>query len=449
MLLRFSVENFLSFHKEATFSMVASSDDRHPDHVVRAKSRNKPPVLRGAAIYGANGHGKSNFVTALRALKRMVSGGPVPGQVFKLDPASAKNPTRFVIEFRHNDVDYEYGLVRNKEFILEEWLFLTRNRGGEKRSFERVTKKTKGEYFTKVQLGAALADQPSPSSKVDIESYIEVLATGLDPNVTFLEEAHSKKVSALDDAYDWFENILTPVSADARYINLHERAGTEKKFKKAIERFVCSADTGIEDIELIETPLEAVPQEDLPKDILDGIADLDEDHQIEVGTNDGRSYVITKNAKGKLVKKELVAHRLSSNGELVAFSADEESSGTRRLMELAPMLADEDDDRVYVVDELDRKLHPLLAYQLVESFLRRGAGQLIFTTHNTHLMSLKLLRRDEIFFVQKDAPGHSEIYSLHDLKVRPDLDVKKGYLHGRFGAIPFLGNVADLGWSEA
>jgi hypothetical protein len=141
---------------------------------------------------------------------------------------------------------------------------------------------------------------------------------------------------------------------------------------------------------------------------------------------------------------ELITKRIDDTGEPVDFSLDEESSGTCRLLDLAPMLY-EHDERVYVVDELDRKLHPMLTYAFVEEFIKKSSGQLVLTTHNTYLMNLELLRRDEIWFVQKRADGSTDLYSLAELKVRPDLNIRKGYLTGRFGAIPYLGNLHDIG----
>jgi AAA15 family ATPase/GTPase len=104
------------------------------------------------------------------------------------------------------------------------------------------------------------------------------------------------------------------------------------------------------------------------------------------------------------------------------------------------------DGSVFIVDELDRKLHSLLAFQLVDLFLCQSRGQIIFTTHTTHLLDLELLRRDEIWLVQKKPNGSSDLYSLNDFKIRPDLDVRKGYLEGRFGGVPFVGDVKALGW---
>lgn len=139
----------------------------------------------------------------------------------------------------------------------------------------------------------------------------------------------------------------------------------------------------------------------------------------------------------------LTTRHSSKKGSSVEFQFSEESSGTQRLMEILPVLADaESQERVYVIDELDRKLHPALSRLFVETFIYRcdepSRTQLIFTTHDTHLMDRKLLRRDEIWFLEKDRWGASTLYPMTDLKVRPDLKIEKGYLQGRFGAVPLV-----------
>jgi AAA15 family ATPase/GTPase len=118
----------------------------------------------------------------------------------------------------------------------------------------------------------------------------------------------------------------------------------------------------------------------------------------------------------------------------------------------AVLLMKSANEKVVVVDELDRRFHPLLTRMVVELALRCDSehthSQLIFTTHDTNLLDLELLRRDEIWFVEKDNAGASNLYSLADFKVRPDLRIEKGYLQGRFGALPFISSVKDLGWCE-
>jgi AAA15 family ATPase/GTPase len=146
-----------------------------------------------------------------------------------------------------------------------------------------------------------------------------------------------------------------------------------------------------------------------------------------------------------------IKHR-SEDGNLVDFSMEEESEGTQRLIHLVPSLfiLKQDSEIVVFLDELDRRLHPLLSRYFVETAIncRAKGNQLVFTTHDTNLLDLDLLRRDEIWFIEKDSQGASSCYSLAEFKIRPDLKIEKGYLNARFGAIPFLGDIQNLGWVD-
>ena len=159
--------------------------------------------------------------------------------------------------------------------------------------------------------------------------------------------------------------------------------------------------------------------------------------------------VIAERGEGtKLLLRTIRAEHKAADGSPVPLPFQEESDGTQRLTHLLPALFQlQNQQRVYVIDEIDRSLHPLLSRKFIEFFLHacKGHGsQILVTTHESNLMDLDLLRRDELWFTEKDAQGASSIYSLSDYKVRTDLKIDKGYLHGRFGAIPFLGNLDRL-----
>lgn len=448
MLLRFTVENVLCFNSEASFSMVATSDERHGDHVLKAENPRRPSVLRAAALYGANGHGKSNFVNAVSALKRLVARQEWSGKAFKLDSASADKPSRIVAEFRHKGFDYEYGVVISDKIVLEEWLFRTDKAGREHMLFERTTSRLKDGYETRVLPGNLLKKSASPSPKVKMETYLEVFSSGMKETRPFLAEAEERGIELIQPAYEWFDDVLIPVAATASYTGLYERAEKDNKFRTFLEDFVRQCDVGIEKIDAFGVEVTSEFKDKLPEAIMSEISRLGKDSVIQLGGQDGHTIIIDQDDEGKVVLRRMLAKRKNNAGELIDFSFEEESSGTRRLLDLAPMIADAHETKVYVVDELDRKLHPMLSYKFVEAFLKTTKSQIIFTTHNTFLMNLDLLRRDEVWFVQKRKDGSSDLYSLAELKIRPDLNVRKGYLDGRFGAIPFLGNASDLGWSE-
>lgn len=442
MLLQLSARNFGCFAEEVLFSMVASADATHPRHVVQSEAGRQPRILRLAALYGANGHGKSQLVEALRFMRDLVVEGTSAGDAiqrkpFRLDPTRLGEPSRFEIVIDHEGLEYSYGFSVDDERVQEEWLF-ARKTSKERRLFERVTD-TVGTVT--VEFGPMLRG----STKQE-RQFLEFVAKGTRPNQLFLTEALDRNVEALTPLLRWFRRVLVIVSADDLPQPVAFRASREQSFVDYLADFLRRAGTGINEVTVEETPLEeddflkGAPQA-LKKQTLGSI-----DRGNAVGlVAHPRADVLTiyKNPQGDRVVGRLKTKHASRHGESIEFQFSEESCGTQRLMELLPILADaESGERVYVVDELDRKLHPALSRLFVETFIDRcektSRTQLIFTTHDTHLMDLGLLRRDEIWFLEKDRWGASELYPLTDLKVRPDLKIEKGYLLGRFGAVPLI-----------
>ena len=215
------------------------------------------------------------------------------------------------------------------------------------------------------------------------------------------------------------------------------------------------AGTGIEKVDKITIDLDferhfsRLPMAER-ENLIQKISELDEDFAIVADNNSGKKYILVKSEDDSIKLVVLVTQHRHENGKLIDFSIDEESEGTQRLINLIPslFLLQGDDEHVIFIDELDRRLHPLLSRLFVKKAIncRGKENQLIFTTHDTNLLDLELFRRDEIWFVEKDRQGSSTIYSLAEFKTRPDLKIEKGYLNGRFGAIPFLGNPESLGW---
>lgn len=164
-----------------------------------------------------------------------------------------------------------------------------------------------------------------------------------------------------------------------------------------------------------------------------------------------KQYAISKSGNNKLILLKLKMQHKGADDDLIDFKFEEESEGTQRLIHLAPAFADLlESEKVYFIDELDRRLHPNLSKSLIELYLelhiKRKNRQLIFVTHESNLLDLNYFRRDEIWFAEKDKNGASHLSSLADFKVRSDLNIKNGYLNGRFGAIPFIGDTEKLGW---
>lgn len=184
------------------------------------------------------------------------------------------------------------------------------------------------------------------------------------------------------------------------------------------------------------------------------LTEADENSMIMIETVPGKRYLLMKEEQEQISLMQLKTKHRNDKGQLVDFSISEESDGTQRLINLVPALfiLKKNPEKVIFLDELDRRLHPLLSRQFLEFFLQckteDSRNQLIFTTHDTNLFDLDLLRRDGIWFVEKNQQGASHLYLLAEFKIRPDLKVEKGYLNGRFGAIPFFGNICNLGWFD-
>jgi len=192
-----------------------------------------------------------------------------------------------------------------------------------------------------------------------------------------------------------------------------------------------------------------VTKQEIPDDELDrftrilaALGETAEDGTAVAARGDGEEFLL----EGKRYYRITVqsAHK-DQNEKVTPFGLSEESDGTRRLLSLIPALYHlQNSIGVYFIDEIDRSLHPILVWKFLEFFLRAGGRQIIFTTHESNLLDLDLLRRDEIWFAEKDDKAATHLYSLMDFKVRNDLEIRKHYLQGRFGAIPFLGNLDRL-----
>jgi len=449
MLLRFTVENLCCFAEETVFSMVADKDDQHPTHEIALRDGYKHKVLRTAAFYGANAHGKTKLVEAMSLVKKLVTKGRKPGQSipispFRLDSEKRSQPTRFEFVIFHEGIEYTYGFMADSKRILEEWLF-AKPKSSEVRYFERVTD-VQGN--TKIEFG------PSFKRKEEAQ-FLEFVSRGTRENQLFLTEATERNVKSITPVYEWFDDILTIVPTNLPLQPIELRACEERNFIDFMGVFLRLADTGINSIITEEEKLDYerhLPstsdsfRNELENDLADGCS-------IILTATDERSPSLTirPGKDGPELARIKTLHK-DKQGEEVLFNIEEESSGTQRVMQILPILADLKAGKgVYVIDELDRKLHPLLSRLFLETFLEIGKGQksqLIFTTHETSLLNLDLLRRDEIWFVEKDQAGASHMYSLASLKIRPDLKIERGYLQGRFGAIPFIGDIHSLGWSN-
>lgn len=443
MLIRFSVANYLSFNEETHFSLIAGRTRKHGNHVVRPESSGDIPLLKTSLLYGANASGKSNLVRAMEFSRDLIRFGAnkndsISVTPFKLAAEAYTKPCFFEFEFRAGDKNYAYGLRLDASAIHEEWLYeVSRNK--EKCLFERNTKQNE----TKFQFpGIRFQNQKE-------RQFLEFVADGTRKNQPFLTECQERNVAEnlkgaqdLANAYNWFHDVLTIVTPETKYGALEVQFQDNNQWGQTFTSYLKSLDTGIADIELVQEDTEKVLSQ-FPDALRHEIENKEQAHYGLVIEGKGNfRYLIRKEGKQNLrVFKLMTKHEKTIGEGYEYFELSEESDGTQRLMDLIPGLMEmHNTSKVYVIDELDRSIHPKLSWQLLRLFLKEEVpnSQLIATTHEASLLDQDFLRKDEIWFVEKDEKGATTLYALDDFKPRFDKDIRRGYLLGRFGAVPAI-----------
>ncbi len=437
MIVQFSVSNFRSFDSEEVFSFVASKRlmGQHDNHTVAIPNSDEL-VLRAGVLYGANGAGKSNLFKALHYLqwlatsqRRAAGTGRVP---FRFRQGRSR-PTEFDIQMIAGGRLLRYGVVVDDERITEEWLVEVVG-GREHVVYERVSSmdgKTrvagKGlvDCGPKVVLMAELGGKQNHTFLASVQNLVE----------------RSEIQGAVKLALEWFESGLVMIGPDATFGPLGNYLLQDEELKGFASDFLRTASTGVEGIEVKRKEISEAeferfwqnPSRDVP-----GFEEAADDGLLIV-RHDGVELV---KEGGEFYEQEILAQHRTRSGEEAQLRMKDESDGTQKLLNLAPALHHlKQSAAVYVIDEIDRSLHPLMVRHFLESFLgacRDGMRQLLVTTHESRLLDLELLRRDEIWFAEKDGELATRLYSLADYHVRRDLKIDKQYLQGRFGAIPFL-----------
>lgn len=441
MLIRFVVTNFLSFNEEVEFNMLPSSFKTHKHHVYSVGKLN---VLKAAAIYGANGAGKSNLIKAIEFLQQTVDNGILTKSVnekkFKLDSKNISLPVKFEIEISINKKTFAYGVDFNENFIQNEWLYETNPTTDDKLIFERTTTKS-GKNSVKV----------SPKyTKTQKQKYlIELLEERLlKKNELLIGKSEELKFKEVNEVRNYILHSIVVIHPGSKFQGLVPKLTTSPIFKDFANELLNTFDTGVSelDVEIIDfDKFFGEDDEDLKKELIEAI---NNGETVLLNTNIG-GVLVTKENKKYIVKK-VIAQHLNNDGIKIKFELDEESDGTQRLLDFIPAFEGILNHNItFIIDEIDQSLHPVLLKTLIQKVMsdETTIGQLIFTTHESNLLDLDIFRQDEIWFAEKRKPkGETQLYSLSEFKPRYDLDIRKGYLKGRFGAIPFLAHLEDLNW---
>lgn len=413
MLIQFRAENFRSIKEEQELSLVASAITENVE-TVREVGGSGLRLLPAAAIYGPNASGKSSLFEALRFMRTAVTesqrtwtpDGGVPHEPFALDPAVALQPASFVVNLVLAGVRYEYGFSVDSARVLEEWLYVW-PKGRRQELFTRSASRDIEYSFNRALPGENRA--------------ISALTR---PNSLFLSAAAQNNHTLLLRIYFWFSQSLWIVDDSTRgyFLTYAIEQCREEWSRRQILSLLQGADLGITDVQFIEA-------EEYP---VEGQAAVP-------ATSDFVWGQLTKSTS--FPPRVRFWHAVNGDSGSAPLPFEMESRGTRTLFSLLGILTwSLNTGATLIIDELDQSLHPELAIHVVKLFTEPASNpkgaQLIFNTHDTNLLDSGLLRRDQIWFTEKGFDGATHLFPLTDFHPRKEENLHRGYLQGRYGAVP-------------
>ena len=422
----------MSFRDRVSFSMVATRERQHNDRIARI-SKFRTRVLPISAIYGGNASGKTNFFKALSFARKFVVEGSRPGRTiqvspFQLDPNCEGLPSRFEFEIFVEEKIYLFTFAVDSHQVLEESLVEIRSS-----SDHLIYDRSNREINILNSRSADLFNEQD-------NSFFTRMMERMEGNQLFLTEAVSYELEKLRPIYNWFAKSLELVAPDSRFMPFHLFFSDTHPLREIMNDKLRQLDTGIDHLGSEEIPFDSLPLtedeiEHLQTEILNG-------EHVPMYTNPSTKIVISRKGD-ELFARRLVTFHTSVDNTSKKFGIFQESDGSKRVIDLLPALIELSSDisKVYVIDELDRSLHTLLARKFIESFLsccsNESRSQLLMTTHDVMLMDQSLFRRDEMWLTERSEDGSSNLYSIAEFEeAKKDKDIRDSYLHGRMGGIP-------------
>lgn len=423
MLIEFKFGNYRSFRDEAVLSMEATGLGRLKSSLISYNSLNLLPAV---AIYGKNGGGKSNVIRAFwlavqfikNAQRTQHEDAEIPVRPFLLNDYSKDTPTFFEFTYVLDNVKYIYGFSATKEKVFSEYLY-------------HAPKGQKATVFARTNQEFTFTEEKAKR---------KLISEAVAPNQLFFSVACTMNDAACVSAMKWFREYVF-FSRD--YTDIPKQLlsySNDKNMLAAISDYAKAADLGIEKMEF--------EFKDEEIDDLETITDMPENMKSALSAFMQTLKENSSSSEISLQKSEVKAtsyHKgVNKDGEKVSFALElsDESDGTRKLMSIAPAIESVlNKGGLVLVDELEKELHPMLVNYIVAKFQSKNANpnaaQIVFTTHNTELLNMELLRKDQLYFADKSRKdGASELYSISDFSTKTADNIRKGYLAGKYGATP-------------
>ena len=448
MLVRFVIENLFSFGERKEFTTIPNNRLKTLEH--HKYKYDDFCILKIASIYGANGAGKSNLIKSLELFQKLIVKEKIPFRLkdskFKFNNSEDSQDQIFAIEFIQDKVAFYYGIVINENTITTEELYLSGL--GKKNDILIFERKTDKEDKTSIVFLEEF--EKDEKSQVLKSVLLEEFVKPNEPILRLLSNRDNKFLSPVKSAYKWFEDTLQIITPGSKPRALAHKIDVDNEFKIYAKDLMCSFNIGITELTSEKKDLKEFFGEDNDKELDSLMKDVEESPKKMIGlrSNNGDELIVVKE-DGKIWVKTLKVGHVGKRDKSVLFNLDEESDGTVRLLDFVPAFKSViSGEKVFIIDEIERSIHPLLIKELVQKFSldSKTRGQLIFTTHESNLLNQEIFRQDEIWFAEKNNEGSTDLYSLNDFKEHKTIDIQKGYLNGRYGSIPFLSNLQDLNW---
>lgn len=447
MLIRLIIENIFSFGEQKEFNMLPNKKLKKEWHIYK---NDQIDLLKTASIYGANGSGKSNLIKSLALLKILITKGKMPNELrnshFKFFDKAINQS--IAVEFIEQNTPFYYQITFTNGIIKREELYVSGlGDNDDELVFERIRHDEKSRELNFSESAGSNAEIKALMKILDgfyknDESIIKLLAERVD------HLPHIKK------AFNWFQNSLFVLNPNSKPILLPHFIDVDSSLKSYFLDTVKALNMGIEDLKVEKYSLEEFYGAD--SDTIDKVREtlLNEPSRVlELKRNNKqKERLVAINEDDTVWIKQLKVIHKNHNDKLEVFDPSEESDGTDRLMDIIPIFQNLNNSRsVIIIDEIERSIHPLLIKKMISNFVndKESLGQLIFSTHETHLLDQEVFRKDEIWFTEKDMTGSTDLYSLNKFKdLHNTKSIQRGYLDGRYGAIPFLANLNDLNWEK-
>lgn len=415
MLVEFSVANFKSIREQQTLRLTpVKAYKEHPSNAFTTSGQPNE-LLRTVAIYGANAAGKSSLLEALNYMEwfilknsKMNEGDETDTTPFKLDDCSYLEPSTFEVVFINEGTRYQYGFAVNQVQVVNEWLYVT-----PKNSIQTWLDR-EGENKETWIIHRSLAP------KSDRDAWKRFTRD----NSLLLSVAVQNNAEPLKPVFNWFREKIVGLSNDD-YFGYTASEIQDSSIKEKVLQYLNAADLSIIDLDVDEKKV-----------------NMDDLKQLEKKNGGVPEHLRESVEKGKVSKFTVGVKHIENQREPLRF--EEESDGTQKLFGLAAPLIDIlEKGRVVYADELNNSLHPFIVKMIIDLFnnpkTNPNQAQLIFTTHDISVLKNDIFRRDQVWFVEKDNQLATQLYPLTDFCPRANESLTKGYLEGKYGAVPFIG----------